>query len=162
MAKEETLAKVQADIERGDLGMARERLGSLIVSYPDDLSLRSKLADVHYRLQMPSQAGRFWYLDEPVTDEMRVARAAFEASHGKHSRRIAQALMFRGNIEEVVDPFARATLEQLLPFAVRQERDLQGADGGATWAIGVAVSVFLLLVAGTFIVGIVTVFRWIF
>ena len=64
MSKDSTLKKVEYDVSQGDFGKARDRLHSLIGTYPDDLSLRSELARIYAKLQYPIMAGRYWYLEE--------------------------------------------------------------------------------------------------
>ncbi len=62
MSKPETLRKVEYDIRNGNLGLARDRLHGLMLSYPDDLNLRVRLGEVYSMLQQPVMAGRYWYL----------------------------------------------------------------------------------------------------
>jgi hypothetical protein len=51
MGKETALRRVEEDIARGDLGKARDRLHGLLKDYPDDLALRTRLAEVYARQQ---------------------------------------------------------------------------------------------------------------
>lgn len=114
MSKESTLERVALDIQRGDLGKARQRLHGLIVTYPCDLSLRARLAEVYWKLQYPSMAGRYWYLEEERTEEMRAAVTAFEKECEGDSWLILKGLKLRVNTQSLEEPFARATTEGLV------------------------------------------------
>lgn len=63
MPKEETLQKIDSEIADGKLGIARDRLRGLLSEYPTDLTLRSKLGEVNWKLGYPIEAGRFWFLE---------------------------------------------------------------------------------------------------
>lgn len=105
-----TLDKVERDIERNDLGKARDRLHGLIQHNPDDLDLRNRLAAIYFRLRDPAMAGRYWYLEEKRTAEIQAAVAAFERSVGYNPFFILRALKFKGNVELLKDGFALRTL----------------------------------------------------
>ena len=45
MAVDDTLRRVEADLARGDLHMARQRLRGLVGSFPTRLDLRERLAE---------------------------------------------------------------------------------------------------------------------
>ncbi len=72
MSKERTLERVEAEIAGGDLGKARDRLHGLIRTYPDDISLRSRLASIYWKLQYPHMAGCYWFLEENQNGARRV------------------------------------------------------------------------------------------
>ena len=55
--KSPALTRVLEDIHRGDLGKARDRLHGLVARFPDDLSLRTRLAEVYSELKYPRMAG---------------------------------------------------------------------------------------------------------
>lgn len=77
MPKHETLDKVEQEILEGKLGVARDRLHGLITTYPEDISLRSRLGDVYWALGYPELAGQWWFLDDDLTDDKREAVRAF-------------------------------------------------------------------------------------
>ena len=114
MSKESTLERVALDIQRGDLGKARQRLHGLIATYPCDLGLRARLAEVYWKLQYPSMAGRYWYLEKERTDEMQAAATAFEKECGGDSWLILKGLKLRMNFQAIEEPFARATIDGLV------------------------------------------------
>ncbi len=71
MSVEKTLQRVDGDLAAGNAALARQRLTSLIVAFPESLEVREQLAHV-CRLQGDVlQAGRWSYLaDERVADEI--------------------------------------------------------------------------------------------
>ena len=113
MSKETVLSRVEADLRREDLGKARDRLHTLVYNYPNDLALRTRLAEVYHRLQFPAMAGRYWYLDEQRTPEMETAVAAFERSVGGDPLLMISALKFRGDPYEEIPDYARGRLKTL-------------------------------------------------
>ncbi|PEA55710.1 DNA helicase [Bacillus pseudomycoides] len=98
---EKTLKKIESDIQNNDLGKARDRLHGLISTYPNALGLRKKLGDVYYKLQHPTMAGRYWYLEEQKTPEMIEACSQFEKSMGNNANHIGRALKFKGDNETI-------------------------------------------------------------
>jgi hypothetical protein len=122
--KEETLRRIEREIEAGDRGKARDRLHGLLVTYPDDLAVRRRLGDVYWQLHYPAMAGRYWYLEEVRTPEMDWARAAFERSCGNNAAQILMALKFNGDVLALGDSFAGRTL-LALQEQVRQEHGYQ-------------------------------------
>ena len=67
------MEKIESEIAEGKLGIARDRLHGLVLSFPCDMQLRSRLGDVYSKQGYPIEAGRFWFLDEDLTDEKRAA-----------------------------------------------------------------------------------------
>ena len=103
MSKETVLAQVEANLQRGDLGKARNRLHSLVFNHPNDVALRSRLAEVYHRLQFPVMAGRYWYLEEHPTPETQEAIAAFRRSCGDDPLLMLSALKFLGDPSQLPD-----------------------------------------------------------
>ncbi len=124
MSREETLRKVAYDIQREDLGKARDRLHGLIGAYPDDLGLRERLAEVYWQLRQPAMAGRYWYLTDCNTPEADRAREAFQKAHGHQPLLMLQALKFRGDPERLKGTPAGKRLNGLVE-AVSQDHGPQ-------------------------------------
>ncbi len=112
MGKARTLARVENDLTRGDLGKARDRMHGLVAQYPDDISLRAKLAEIYARLHYPQMAGRYWYLEQEKTSAMREACLVFERSCGGDPLPILLALKFRGD-PATLTAYPRGRLEDL-------------------------------------------------
>jgi hypothetical protein len=113
------LRRSRADIRRGDLGRARERLHGLLSSYPDNLDLRKRLGEVYWALQMPAMAGRYWYLVKDKDERMQKACRAFEKTCKQDAARMLMDIKFRGEIAVLRDTYARETLERLTQEAIK-------------------------------------------
>ena len=117
-----TIKKIEEDIEKNDLGKARDRLHGLISTYPNELELRRKLGDIYFSLKYLSMAGRYWYLEKNKTPEMVDACIQFEKSMGNDPKRIARALKFKGDngivenlqLSLVISPIQNKVKENLL------------------------------------------------
>ena len=113
MALEETFARVSQDIERGDLGKARDRLEGLVAAYPDELAIRDRLGDVYWRLQYLERAGRHWYLFESTRPEMDAAKQAFESRYGGDAWLMLDALGYHGGLESLSGTYADGVIRDL-------------------------------------------------
>ncbi|MFE4709084.1 DUF6584 family protein [Peribacillus simplex] len=117
-----TIKKIEEDIEKNDLGKARDRLHGLISTYPNELELRRKLGDIYFALKYPSMAGRYWYLEKNKTSEMVKACILFEKSLGNDAFRISRALKFKGDreilirleLDQVISPIQNKVKENLM------------------------------------------------
>ncbi|MFF5158811.1 DUF6584 family protein [Streptomyces sp. NPDC000348] len=87
-----TLARVDADLAAGRVPVARQRLRGLVSSYPRDLTLRRRLAEVYRLYGEPAEAGRWMYLEE---DRDADETSAFEARYRTPQQRM-RALAWRG------------------------------------------------------------------
>ncbi|MFE6223601.1 DUF6584 family protein [Streptomyces sp. NPDC057854] len=92
MPLKDTLARVDADLAAGRVPLARQRLRGLVSSFPYDLTLRRRLAEVYRLYGDAAEAGRWMYLEE---DRDAVETAAFEARYGSPAWRM-KALAWRG------------------------------------------------------------------
>lgn len=168
MSVERTLARVEEDLSRGDVTMARTRLLSLLQSKPYLLEARARLAEI-YRLDGNLvEAGRWSYLSEQ-RDPAEVA--AFERACGRNPVRIMRALRWRVHEDAAATETAR---ERLIDIRARaeakagKELDWSSRGRGAEppwWKDGAPVigclAVGLLLVTLT-VIGAATVVDWVF
>jgi hypothetical protein len=106
MPLRETLARVDADLAVGRVPVARQRLRGLLSSFPYDLTLRRRLAEVYRLYGDAAEAGRWMYLEE---DRSADETAAFEARYGSPSWRM-KALAWRGPEAMAATAFAEAQL----------------------------------------------------
>ncbi|MGV9312228.1 DUF6584 family protein [Streptomyces sp. NPDC003691] len=106
MPLEATLARVDADLAAGRIPVARQRLRGLVSSFPADLTLRSRLAEVYRLYGEPAEAGRWTYLAE---DRDADETAAFEERYDTPLRRM-RALGWRGEESAAASEFAREQL----------------------------------------------------
>ncbi|MGW2620728.1 DUF6584 family protein [Streptomyces sp. NPDC001500] len=106
MPLNETLARVDADLAAGRIPVARQRLRGLISSFPYDLTLRRRLAEVYRLYGDAAEAGRWMFLEE---DRDADETAAFEARYGSPGWRI-KALAWRGSEALAATSFAEKQL----------------------------------------------------
>ncbi|MGV9250118.1 DUF6584 family protein [Streptomyces sp. NPDC003697] len=106
MPLRETLARVDADLAAGRIPVARQRLRGLISSFPHDLTLRRRLAEVYRLYGDAAEAGRWMYLEE---DRNADETAAFEARYGSCGWRM-KALAWHGPEAKAATAFARGRL----------------------------------------------------
>ncbi|MET8945831.1 DUF6584 family protein [Streptomyces sp. NPDC004542] len=92
MPLEDTLARVDADLAAGRVPVARQRLRGLVSSFPDDLVLRRRLAEVYRLYGEPAEAGRWMYLEQ---DRDAAETSAFEARYPTAPQRM-RALAWQG------------------------------------------------------------------
>ncbi|MEV0979510.1 DUF6584 family protein [Streptomyces sp. NPDC049915] len=113
MPLRETLARADADLAAGRVPVARQRLRGLVSSFPHDLTLRRRLAEVYRLYGDAAEAGRWMYLEE---DRDADETAAFEARYGSPGWRM-KALAWRGPEAKAATAFAQGRL-----IAVRTAR----------------------------------------
>ncbi|WP_028808758.1 DUF6584 family protein [Streptomyces canus] len=106
MPLRETLARVDADLAAGRVPVARQRLRGLVSSFPYDLTLRRRLAEVYRLFGDAAEAGRWMYLEE---DRNADETAAFEARYGSPGWRM-KALAWRGPEAMAATAFAEGQL----------------------------------------------------
>lgn len=156
-----TLEKIEKDIENNDLGKARDRLHGLISTYPNELEIRKKLGDIYYKLQYPTMAGRYWYLEKHKTPEMSEACLQFEKSMGNNTNNIVRALKFKGDSEIIKGLYPEHTLSPLQ----KKVREKITKEPEETWqdklvSFGcISIFIFIILCA---LLGIYTILDWIF
>ncbi|MFI9118166.1 DUF6584 family protein [Streptomyces bikiniensis] len=168
-----TLDRVDADLAAGRVPVARQRLRGLVSSFPHDLALRRRLAEVYRLYGDAAEAGRWMYLEE---DRREDETAAFEERYASPARRM-RALAWRGPEAPAATAFAR---EQLAAVRAARAGELGRAvdwddpasyeeraydhpvPGSAGWTLkGVLVGggcvVGVLLNLGIWVVGLVTI-----
>ncbi|WP_432065498.1 DUF6584 family protein [Streptomyces sp. C10-9-1] len=106
MPLRETLARVDADLAAGRVPVARQRLRGLVSSFPYDLTLRQRLAEVYRLYGDAAEAGRWMYLEEDRNADETVA---FEARYGSPAWRM-KALAWRGPEAMAATSFAEEQL----------------------------------------------------
>ncbi len=102
----ETLARVDADLAAGRVPVARQRLRGLVSSFPYDLALRRRLAEVYRLYGDSAEAGRWMYFEE---DRDADETAAFEARYESPGWRM-KALAWHGPEAMAATSFAQGQL----------------------------------------------------
>lgn len=106
MPLRETLARAEAELAAGRIPLARQRLRGLVSSFPHDLTLRRRLAEVYRLYGDAAEAGRWMYLEE---DRDADETAAFEARYGSPGWRM-KALAWQGPETRAATAFAQRQL----------------------------------------------------
>ncbi|WP_284471999.1 DUF6584 family protein [Peribacillus simplex] len=156
-----TIKKIEEDIEKNDLGKARDRLHGLISTFPNELDLRRKLGDIYIALKYPSMAGRYWYLEKNKSPEMVKACIQFEKSMGNDPIRIGRAIKFKGDsevlktlqLDQVISPIQNKVKENLLEEPEEPFKDKLVIFG--CFSIIILTIIFALI-------GVYALFNWIF
>ncbi|MGE1166443.1 DUF6584 family protein [Peribacillus simplex] len=156
-----TIKKIEEDIEKNDLGKARDRLHGLISTFPNELDLRRKLGDIYFALKYPSMAGRYWYLEKNKSPEMVKACIQFEKSMGNDPIRIGRAIKYKGDseilkrlqLDQVISPIQNKVKENLLEEPEDPYKDKLVIFG--CFSIIILTIIFALI-------GVYALFNWIF
>ncbi|MEU8217772.1 DUF6584 family protein [Micromonospora taraxaci] len=166
MAKEHVLAKVDADLRRGHVHPAMQRLASLTAAYPDDLELRARRAALYRQVGNVVEAGRWGFLTEDASVE---EVAAFERSYPNAWQRL-RVLTVTADPSGRLGPVASGRLARLVEQAEQGGAGVTWTEvgprpgGPSSWRdeLGclVAAVVGLVLVALT-VLGLVTAIRWV-
>ncbi|EJR59769.1 DUF6584 family protein [Bacillus toyonensis] len=156
-----TLKRIEEDIENNNLGKARERLHGLIFTYPNELHLRKQIGDIYYKLQYPEMAGRYWYLEEHKTDIMHESCLLFEKSMGNDPYHIARALKFKGDSSKIKKLYKEQPLSPIQK-KVAEELVYEYKETWEDKLLSLGCLVFLAFLLFSAIVGIFTIWNWIF
>ncbi|MFD3659306.1 DUF6584 family protein [Streptomyces sp. NPDC058659] len=170
-----TLARADADLAAGRVPMARQRLRGLVSSFPYDLTLRRRLAEVYRLYGDAAEAGRWMYLEE---DRDADETAAFEERYGSPGWRM-KALAWRGPEALAGTAFAEGQLAAVreacseaagrpvawgdpIPCEGDEYEEHEAPGGGGRFtAVMVAIGVFLVVSAmtGIWIRGLIALFE---
>ncbi|WNM43269.1 hypothetical protein RMN57_00395 [Kitasatospora sp. CM 4170] len=168
MTVESTLARVEADLRAGRIPVARQRLRGLVTSYPADLTVRRRLAEVYRLYGERVEAGRWAYLDE---DRDPAEIAAFEARHTDPLDRMA-AIAWRGPEASASTEAARARLAGLRETASahagrpirwgdeRSHAEHTDQDDPAWILLCAGLALAVLVLVGFAVLGLVTFVGW--
>ncbi|RAS83558.1 DUF6584 family protein [Priestia endophytica] len=156
-----TLKKIQEDIEKNDLGKARDRLHGLMSTYPNELALRKKLGDIYFLLKYPDMAGRYWYLEENKTPEMVEACLQFKKSMGNDPIAIAKGLKFKGE-SEILEKLELRQETSPIQHKVKESLLEEPQEPFIDKVIIFGIFSILILTILFALIGVYTVFNWIF
>ena len=166
MSKDDVLARVDADLARGLVHPAMQRLASLTATHPDDLDVRARRAALNRQIGNLVEAGRWGYLTEEVTS---AEITAFGRAHRSAWAQLL-ALKLRDDPTEHLGPLAHRRFTGLVERAAAEgsPASISWSDAGPhrevamTWRDSlpclIAALIGLLLI-GLIIVGLVTVVR---
>lgn len=89
--------KVNYDLEQGRKYKATLRLRNLINEFPNDLTLRNKLAEIYYESGFLDEAGKFWILSENRNPEINRCIEIYKNSVNNSGNQILKDIVFRGD-----------------------------------------------------------------
>lgn len=162
-----TFERIQQEIAEGKLGIARDRLHGLVQAHPLDLSLRSMLGDVNWKLGYPREAGRFWFLDSDPGPEKMAAIALFVEECDNDPAKILRRLKLRTDPGDIVEVEVREMIERLVAECIRMGKPVPNWPPAepqtrkeywfGTCCAGVAILILALAVIGG-----ISVWNWMF
>jgi hypothetical protein len=165
MSKGDVLARVDADLARGFVHPAMQRLASLTATHPDDLDVRTRRAALNRQIGNLVEAGRWGYLTEEVTS---VEITAFRCAHRSAWSQL-RALKLGNDPTEHLGPLAHRRFTDLV------EQAATDGPGSISWSAAgphlqvaktwrdslpcLIAALIALVLIGLLIVGLVTVVR---
>lgn len=165
MPKDLTLERVKAEVAEGKLGIARDRLHGLLVTYPGDREIRTLLGEVYWKLGYPIEAGRFWFLVENPDEIQQEAIYRFLRDCRYSSTTVFRRLRVRGYPQDLISRLEANGLDALdLEFVAKyqkeakEEREYPQTSKATEFAVFLGCAALLILM----IVGLVTVCRFLF
>ncbi|MGW1491915.1 DUF6584 family protein [Streptomyces sp. NPDC002402] len=167
----DTLARVDADLAAGRVPMARQRLRGLVSSFPQDLRVRRRLAEVYRLYGEPAEAGRWMYLE---ADRDPAETAAFEERYATPLRRM-RALAWRDPeslagaafaAEQLAavrkagsDPIGRPVDWAAIPLGLDDDPEDEGSSFSGR-LVGVGVFLMVLGFFAVWVLGFIAFVRW--
>ncbi len=121
MSLQTTLIRIEKDMEQGAKYKSAQRLRSLIKTYPDDLSLRNKLAELYNEAGFLDAAGLYWLLTEPSETYMQTAIDIYRQSVNNSAQQILADLALTGE-EALQSDYAKQQIQQLEAEKIEQDR----------------------------------------
>lgn len=169
IAINDKLLRVEHDIAAGRLKRAIDRLHGHIYANPNELIFRQKLGELYHQIRFLENAGCYWYLFEPKTDEIAAARAIFEESVNRDPLKILTCLKFRGDIDQLESAFAKELIRSLQQKSLQQYNWFPDYRAKITapigklsiWMNALMIGVVLLIIL-FLIIGFITTVKWIF
>ena len=104
--------KINYDLEQGRKYKATLRLRNLINEFPNDLTLRNKLAEIYYESGFYDRAGLFWILTEPKNDEIKKCQEIYLSTVNNSGNKVLKDFKFRGD-ENLLSEYAKTKLHIL-------------------------------------------------
>lgn len=167
MGKVETLEKIEREVAEGKLGIALDRLHGLSLTYPEDLSLRSRQGDIYSILGQPIEAGRCWILDEDSTEEKTEAIDVFLRSCNHHPVAILKRLRVRCEPDDLTTEAGRQKIKELIRNCNIRGRkapvNRNNFRSNPPGLLGNIVGIVLMIViaCAIFVAGLVSTYEWI-
>ena len=173
MSIEKRLQRIELDIANGLKNKAVNKLRVLINEYPNELYLRDTLAKLFYEAGFYDEAGKYWVLSEPLNEEMKFCIDLHQKSVNHSGRAILQDITFRGDIH-LVNLYAQNKMKALkedskkktnhIPlFKAKDKYEVKTRTSQVKQMIAkYAFITIIIACVALWIIGWVTVIRWIF
>jgi hypothetical protein len=162
------LDRAEQDIERGDYGLARQRLTSYLSTGGYDADVMAKIGRISHDMRDLFQAGRFWLLSLAEGSEVEEAVANFVEQAGSEPRAIVGQLPRVSRLPDL-DDYPHVVQERLRRFGLDKEivRAGRAAQEGKSFNLrdGAIISgclVVVLCILGVFVVGVIQIGSWLF
>lgn len=160
------LERAEQDLERGDYGLARQRLTSYLSTEGYDPQVMARIGQISCDMHDMFQAGRFWLLSSAAGDVVEDAVARFIRDAGSEPRaivgqlpRVARLCSLDDYPDVVQERLRRFGLDEAIVFAGRA-----AAKGGSrTWgdrAIITGCLITAVLLAVIFLIGVGAIVSW--
>lgn len=157
--------RARRDVEQGRHWLARQRLGSYLVTNGYDPDILAMIGRISYEMHDEYDAGRMWLLSSAKGSEVERAIDTFLARAGKDPNQIVSQLprSVRLRVLEQYPESIRSRIRRCgLAEAILWDPKQKAGEGDLPWygtAIILIVLIFCLIV---FFVGVGTVTDWIF
>lgn len=158
------LERVEQDLARGDLALARVRLVDHLSAVGYRADLMARVARIAARMGDPFDAGRFWLLSEDDDPQAAPAIAEFVRRAGGKPESICGALPgFTRRIPlDHYPPAVRRRLDEMGLSECIERRTCPGAPASRSWErlAGAAALLVLVLLVVCAVIGLGTVGSW--
>ena len=175
MNLQEKINLIDEEVAEGLKLKSADRLRNLINEYPNELSIRERLAKLYYESGFLDAAGRYWVLTEPTDDRIKDATEIYLNSVNHSGTQILRDITFRGNKNELPE-YARNKLNEFeadsklksnyIPvFKPKHQKERNKSKPRETFRdklIRWSLLGILLLIVVLMIIGFVVIVKWIF
>lgn len=104
--------KIEEDLKDGRKKKACDRLRNMINQFPNDIFLRKRLGQIYFEAGFLDEAGKFWILSAPESNEMENAVELYRKSLGNSGNAILKDIVFRGD-KDLLDEHAKKIIIEL-------------------------------------------------
>lgn len=122
------------------------------------------LGDIYSELKYPAMAGRYWYLEKKKTQKMVKSCIEFEKSMGNDINKIARAIKYKGDIENLkgleLDPALLSIQQHRVKEKLVEDPGDELKSNHKLIISGCLTIIILIIILSA--VGVYTVFNWIF
>ncbi len=115
--------KINYDLEQGRKYKATLRLRNLINEFPNDLTLRNKLAEIYYESGFLDEAGKFWILSEERNSEIERCIEIYKNSVNNSGNQILKDIVFRGD-KTKLSPHLQSILNELEKHSFEKTKNI--------------------------------------